>query len=134
MLITRLNLEQRRVFLALAYRLALADHWVPEAEDQFMDKLIFDLGLNEKVNAMDVMGDAELDVLNTTPARAIVMLELMALAYSDETYHANESEVMAEIGGKLGFSDAEIEQFRDWGRRQADVGRRILALLPPHDD
>jgi len=131
MLITRLSLDQRRVFLALAYRLALSDHWVPDAEDKFLDQLLFELGLTEKVNIMDVMGDADLGVLDTKPARAIVMLELMALAYSDENYHVNESAVMAEIGEKLAFTPADIERFRSWGRRQSGIRLRVESLLPP---
>lgn len=131
MLITRLTLEQRRVFLTLAYRLALSDHWVPDPEETFMNQLLFEIGLTDKVSVMDVMGDPDLSILDTEPARAVVMLELMTLAYSDENYHVNESAVMADTGGKLGFSSDEIEQFRLWGQRQSNVRLRVLAALPP---
>lgn len=131
MLVTRLNTDQRRVFLALAYRLALSDHWVPDPEDQFLSKLLFDVGLNEKVNPMDVMGDPDMTPMDTRESRLIVMLELMALAYSDSTYHANESEVMAHIAHTLEIAADDLDRCRDWGQRQAGVMQQIHKALPP---
>lgn len=125
--------DQREAFLALAYKVALADHWVPEPEGDFFEGIKGELGAQTPMRHEWVIGEADISSFADRRTCAIVMLELMALAFSDADFHPHESKLLMEIGKSFGFDGASIDRMATWADRQervTAVGRELIASGP----
>lgn len=126
--------DEKKIFLALAYKVALADHWVPHPEGEFMDRLIEDIRVKDQVRAEDVIGMPDLAAIKGRRSRAIVVMDLICLAYSDANYHANESAVLRDVSASLGFSDSEFLTMKHWAMLQADVMQQASDFINAAQD
>lgn len=120
---------ERKAFLVLAMKVALADHRVPFPEGLFVDELKKELGGDTPVDASGVYGEADLEPFKSAPSRVLVMLNLYCLAYADDEFHANEAQVIEDVGQAFGFSDEEIAQLAKWGANQSALMREAEKLM-----
>jgi uncharacterized tellurite resistance protein B-like protein len=123
-----LSEDEKKVFLALAYKVALADHWVPNPEGEFLERLMQDMNILT-VRAEDVIGKPDLGAIVSRRSRAIIVMDLICLAYSDAEYHANESVVLREVSASLGFSESEFLTMKQWAMLQADVMQQASEFI-----
>ena len=129
MLCNFLNATEQKAFMALAYKVALADHRVPMPESLFVDELKRELGNDIVAVPDEVYGPSDFEPFKSSISRLIVMLNLYCLAFSDDEFHINEAQVLKEVGRSLGFSEREIGQFSEWGENQSALMCEVEMMI-----
>lgn len=102
---------------------------MPVPEERYIAKLERELGDRIEVQADHVIGKPDLALFKTRRSRVIVMLDLVCVAYSDDDYHANESQLLRELSESCGFSDDEFKSIHDWAKRQIGMIREAHRIL-----
>lgn len=112
MILGLLDKTQQQAFVALAYKVILADYHVPAAEADQFDLLKASLGIPGDISAYKIVGEPDLSPFDTRMARAVVLTSLLMLALADDEFHVSESDVLKDLSAKFGFSPAEYEMFK----------------------
>lgn len=112
MILGLLDKTQQKAFVALAYKVILADYHVPAAEEDQFDLLKASLGIPGDISAYKIVGEPDLAPFDTRMTKAVVLTSLLLLALSDDEFHIAESDVLRDLNAKFGFSPAEYEGFK----------------------
>ncbi len=121
MFLWRLNAEQRKIFLALATRMAMADAKVPPAEVRLLDDFAASLSTDIKASGEAIFAAPDLSVFDTHESRTIMVLGVLAVALSDNHFHVDESSVLTQITDAFDISPQKLTQLRQWAERIVDV-------------
>jgi len=118
-----LNEDQKRAFLVLAQRVSMAD-----GEDDFdeMDALAdikLRMNVDETPDMSEVLGDLPLDPFDTPKARAIAMMELLAIIYADGYLHEAEAQLIGEIAAVFEIGQERLNAMAEWAMDSLDLGR-----------
>lgn len=131
MILGLLDKTQQRAFVALAYKVILADYHVPAAEADQFDLLKASLGIPGDISAYKIVGEPDLSPFDTRMAKAVVMTSLLMLALADDEFHVSESDVLKDLSAKFGFSRAEYDALTAAAagylaaiRSMEDIGRK----------
>lgn len=116
MFISKLNLEQQSVLLALAERIAAADGVSHEKEALLMAAL--------KAQSQDGVAPATVElselagVFDSQSAKSALMLELLGIAFADSDYHASEKALVSEVANALSIDSELLSDMESWVSRQ----------------
>jgi len=116
MFISKLNLEQQSVLLALAERIAAADGVSHEKEALLMAAL--------KAQSHDGVAPATVElsklagVFDSQSAKSALMLELLGIAFADSDYHASEKALVNEVASALSIDSELLSDMESWVSRQ----------------
>lgn len=124
----QLTSEQKIHFLALAYKVALADSWVRASEESILHFLTRRIGVELGNLPNPVAVEPMLDLFKERRVSMLVLFELLRLAYSDSEFHANESTMLRDIGRLLGLGDGDFATLKGLARRQAALDREIAKM------
>lgn len=120
--------RQKKAFVALAYKVALADHWVPTSEEDFFKKLCAKFGVEASVPPESVLGPSDVRPFDGRPAQIEVVFDLLCLAYSDDDFHANEFEVLKDVSDRFGLTAIEFSAIQNLARRQVALRRELASV------
>lgn len=126
--------RQKKAFVALAYKVALADHWVPASEDDFFKKLCAKLGVEAAVPPESLLGPSDVRPFDGRPAQIAVVFDLLCLAYSDDHFHADEFEVLKDIVDRFGLTAMEFAAIQNLARQQIVLRQELAAAADASDD
>ncbi|MBU3826705.1 MAG: hypothetical protein IAA31_04350 [Candidatus Anaerobiospirillum merdipullorum] len=110
MFLPQLARAERVAFINLAQLLIKADDKITSQEETFINYYIYEA----KLEASDIDPQAQLDAqlaklqASSTTVKKIVLVELMALALTDNEYADEEQQFMQKIGTGLGLDDDVI--------------------------
>lgn len=113
MILGLLDKTQQEAFVALAYKVILADYRVPDSEDAQFNLLKRSLGIGFDVEAHQIVGIPDVSAFDTRISRAVVLTSLLMLALSDGDFHISESDVLHELSAKFGFSKKDFDRLKD---------------------
>ncbi len=125
MFLKELSGEQRRMFMALAKRMVLADWRLEPHEQAAIDRVEAELGQSLSVEAKDLLSNDHLGVLTSRKARRIVMYELLILAQADLTIDSTERYVFDDLAKELKIDAetmAKLEELSLTGHALATAG------------
>lgn len=120
---------QKRVFLALATKVVMADGGVVPEEDVTLDIRRAEMGGDITAPADQIFGPADTAVFDTRRSQMIALLELYVLAYSDNDFHADERPILEDLRTTWGFDDAAVAAIEDWAKRQAPLSVAAWSLM-----
>lgn len=101
MFLQELTHPQRRMFMALAKRMVLADWKLEQHEQDAIDRVEAELGESLTVEAKDLLSNDNLHVLDTDRSRRIVVYELLVLAQADLQIDDAERHVFNDLAQNL---------------------------------
>ncbi|MDF1748752.1 MAG: hypothetical protein P1V34_07755 [Alphaproteobacteria bacterium] len=113
MFLKELAVEQRRMFMALAKRMVLADWRLEPHEQAAIDRVEAELGESLSVEAKDLLSNDNLGVLTSRKARRIVMYELLVLAQADLTIDQTERYVFDDLAKELKIDSQTMARLED---------------------
>lgn len=119
MFLHHLTLPQKNSFLALATRLALADGDLTAEENAMLNRLRKEMGDNVVAPPEEIFGNTNLQIFDTPRTRALVMLELLTLGFTDEDFHPDEVTVLKELASGFKISAVDFRNMCAWAQRQA---------------
>lgn len=120
--------EQKVHFLALAYKVALADSWVRASEESILHFLTRRIGVELGNVPNPAAVEPVLDLFKERRVSMLVLFELLRLAYSDSEFHANESTMIHDIAQALDVGDGDFATLKGFARRQAALDREIAKI------
>lgn len=129
MFLAHLNEAQKNSFLALATRVVLADGELTDQENAQLDRLKREMGGSAKAPPEEVFGNTNLTNFSDRRARMIVLMELLALGYADNDFHADEAKVILELAKAFGVSDSDFAAASAWAKTQAKQMHDAEALI-----
>lgn len=129
MLLSLLSETQKDAFVALAYRVVLADHEVPEPEQHFFELVKATLGMGKAVTPEMIMGSPELSAFDSRRARVAALVALLCLAYSDNNFHVNESGILLDLAKSFGLSSAEFKTLEESAKSYLNTLRAVERMI-----
>lgn len=124
----QLTSEQKIHFLALAYKVALADSWVRASEESILHFLTRRIGVELGTPANPVAVEPKLELFKGRRVRMFVLFELLRLAYSDSEFHASESTMLRDIARILDVGPDDFAILKGLARRQAALDREMAKI------
>ncbi|WNJ98160.1 hypothetical protein L2D14_09735 [Thalassospiraceae bacterium LMO-JJ14] len=134
MFLNLLTDRQKQSFLALATKIVMADGEVVPKEHVTLNVRVAEMGGNFKAPPDEIYGEPNFAVFDTPLSQAIVVLELLVIAYSDEEYHENEKPIVDQLIDKFEISPDHLEMFENWAKRQSPLsveGWNFLSEVSP---
>jgi uncharacterized tellurite resistance protein B-like protein len=126
MFVQNLNPEQQFALLKTAETLISCDGEVTEQEIEYLDFLRSQMdGLTE--------GDFEVaslkDLFSTQKSKVSFLLELIAIAHTDNEYHANEANLITEVANLLEVNANLLGELEDWVVKQTTLLSQAEELM-----
>lgn len=129
MFLHMLDDAQQRAFLALAYKMVIADGRVRPEESKALKSLRAEAEIAGTLPVDAVLGDADLSAFADPEARLRVLLNLIALGYADGEFHPRESHLFHEVASAFGIDDDTLQRFADWGRDYGTLVQRARSIV-----
>lgn len=125
MFLNALNGEQRKSFLALAAKMALADGHVSPKEVPLLQELGDAFGHDLEFPVDEVKGPVNTAPFDTRESRVLTLLGVFVVAYVDNHLHDDESIILSEIIVAFGFSEQELIEMKAWAKIEAQQFNRL---------
>ena len=125
----RLNDEQRRSFMALATKMALADAKVQPEEVLILEDFTSVFGSDVKIPGDEVYGPTNVEAFDTLQSRKIALLGMLAVAYSDSHFHVDESTVLSDTAALFELDGQELHKMKTWAQRAAALFRDFHEMV-----
>lgn len=130
MFLSRLNEAQRRSFMALVTKMAMADGKVAAEEVKILEDIGRELGQTKPVPADEIFGATNIEPFDTDESRLLTVLGMLMVAFSDHKFHVNESTVLAETIEAFQIDDQKVEALKSWSKSQAELINKFHELIP----
>lgn len=128
MFVHELSPDQRRAFLVLVRGVIDADNRLALQEVERLDRLYREAGVPaETAAAPSAVGDLNL-LFETERARAVVVLDLLLVAFADGRLHEREAEAVRDVARRLQVDAATVEAAFDWAQRHQALIEEAEAL------
>ncbi|MEM1057501.1 MAG: TerB family tellurite resistance protein [Bacteroidota bacterium] len=128
MFLNELSPEQRRALHVLARQIIDADERLTLQEVERLDEIYEESGIGaETAAAPNAAGD--LNLLFPTPRdRAVVVIELLLVAYADGQLHPREEATVQRVAAQLHMDQGLWTNVLDWARRYAALASEARAF------
>ncbi len=130
MFLNRLKKKEKKAFLELAHHVARSDSDFSKDEQSIIEKYCMEMQIeNLKFN------DKKFDIYDTLSkfksqsSKKIVVLELMALIYSDDYLHEGERVVLEKILEEFGLSYNLSIVYTEWAKTMLSLYKQGNALI-----
>lgn len=126
MFVQNLNPEQQFALLKTAEVLISCDGEITEQETGY---------LNFLKNQMNDLAEGEFEIaslkglFSTQKTKVSFLLELIALAHTDDEYHANEANLVTEVASLLEVDANLLDELEDWVVKQTTLLSQAEELM-----
>jgi len=130
MFLNRLNKKEKEAFLELAHYIANVDGEFSESEKGIIDKYCMEMqidDINFDENKFDIY--ETLGKITNKRSRKIVVLELMALIYSDDFLHEKERKILEKILEEFDLSYNLSIVYTQWAKTMLSMYIQGNALI-----
>jgi uncharacterized tellurite resistance protein B-like protein len=130
MFLNRLKKKEKKAFLELAHHVARSDGDFSEDEKVIIEKYCMEMQIENTVFDED-----KFDIYNTLSefesesSKKIVLLELMALIYSDDFLHEGERVVLEKILEEFDLSYDLSIVYTEWAKAMLSLFKQGNALI-----
>jgi hypothetical protein len=128
MFLNLLTQDEKKAFLGLAYKVAMADNIYHEQEQAMMEYYEYESGMkldSEKDSSVEEL----CSVFQSKTNKAYCMIELLSLAFSDSEFHQDEKKIIDEVSERLNIDDNFIKYTCDWIDRQNSLTAEISQYI-----
>ncbi len=130
MFLNRLKEKEKVAFLQLAHHIAKSDGDFAEEEEEIIEKYCMEMQIEnidyneDNFDIYDV-----LDVFKSEKSKKVVLLEIMALIYSDDYLHPAERRVLEKIIEEFDLSYSLSIVYTEWAKTMLSLYKQGNALL-----
>lgn len=129
MFLNSLDIAQRKSFLALATKMAMADGHVKVQEVALLQELAYVFGEDLDPPAEEVYGSVNKVPFTTRSSRVLTLAGMYLIAYIDDHFHVDESSVLDAIVEAFEFTDDEVTRIKAWAKAEADLMADLTAII-----
>jgi len=130
MFLNRLKKKEKKAFLELAHHVARSDNDFSEDQKNIIEKYCMEMQME------DIKYDeSKFDIYNTLGkitsqrSRKIVLLEIMALIYSDDFLHEGERKVLEKVLEEFGLNYNLSIVYTQWAKTMLNLYTQGHALI-----
>jgi len=130
MFLNRLNSEEKIAFLELAHHIARSDNDFSETQKSIIEKYCLEMQINDIEYSEDTFDIyATLGKIKDRRSRKIIILEIMALIYSDNFLHEEERKVLEKILEEFDLSYNISIVYTEWAKTMLSLYTQGNALI-----
>ena len=130
MFLNRLKKKEKKAFLKLAHYVARSDSDFSADEENIIEKYCMEMQIdNIEFNEKEFDIYDTLDKFKSKSSKKIVLLELMALIYSDDFLHEKEREVLEKILEEFELSYNLSIVYTEWAKTMLSLYKQGNALI-----
>lgn len=130
MFLNRLSTEEKTGFLELAHHIARSDNNFSESQKSILEKYCMEMQVEDiEYNEDDFDIYNTLDKIQNHRSRKIVLLEIMALIYSDDFLHEEERKVLEKILEEFGLNYNLSIVYTQWAKTMLNLYTQGNALI-----
>lgn len=130
MFLNRLNNEEKVAFLELAHYVALSDNNFSKEQKSIIGKYCLEMQIDDIEHDEDTFDIyCTLSKISTRVSRKVVVLEIMALIYSDNFLHEKERLVLEKILEEFDLSYNYSIVYAEWAKTMLSLYRQGNALI-----
>ncbi len=133
MFLSNLSVNQRRVFLGLANKILVIDNSVDAAEISYLRNICSEMSLGLK-DGEEFTFDTIEEVFSKDEEKRLVIIELMALAQSNEEFHEYEKDFIVEVIDAFGMDNSIIEEIEILMKEHFLVQKRLVNFIKQEGD
>jgi uncharacterized tellurite resistance protein B-like protein len=119
MFLSELTEQQKIAFHNIAVDLIYSDEILDINEAQLIAKLEKEMDLSGK----EIPKNKDLQLFDTKKSKAVVMLELLMIAHSDEDFNSEENSYIKKIADFLEISSMDFTEMKWWAKKKADLDK-----------
>ncbi|RYA24549.1 TerB family tellurite resistance protein [Malaciobacter halophilus] len=130
MFLNRLKKKEKMAFLELAHYVARSDSNFSEDQESIIEKYCMEMQIKDisyDENKFDIY--KSLSKIKTNDSKKIVLLELMALIYSDDFLHEEERIVLEKILEEFDLSYNLSIVYAEWAKTMLSLYKQGNALI-----
>jgi len=124
-----LNEPQKTAFLVIAQRISMADGEDSMDEVTQLEDLKKRLNTTTPPDMSAVLGELDLSAFTDHQSQVIILLELLALVYTDGYLHEAESSLIGDIAATFGFDQEALNTMAEWAMKSIELTSRGEALM-----
>ena len=128
MFLNNLSLKQRKVFLGLANRILIIDNSVDAAEITYLHNICAEMSLSLKDGE-----EYPIETLNgifpKKEEKRLVIIELMALAQSNEEYHEYEKDFIVKVINAFGINNSILEEIESLVEEYFKIQKKLTNFI-----
>jgi len=130
MFLNRLKKEEKVSFLELAHYIARSDNNFSEEERVVINLYCMEMQIDD-INYDESSFSLEntLKKINSPESQKIILLEIMALVYSDDNLHIKEKETLDLIVKEFGLNPVHVDIYAQWSKSILALTNQGEALL-----
>ena len=125
MFLADLSGQQKISFHNIAMDLIYSDEILDINEAHLMAKLEREMGLANK----NIPKNKDLQAFDTRKSKAIVILELLMIAYSDEDFNVDESNYIKKIADFLEINSMDFTEMKWWAKKKSELDKEALKFF-----
>lgn len=130
MFLNRLSKKEKNAFLELAYFVAKCDEDFSNTQKVMIEQYCIEMGIdNIKFNEKKFNIKDTLKTFKSTQSRNIVLLEVMAIVYSDNILHVKEEKIINSIIKEFKLSLELFAVYGEWTKAMMSLSSQGEALL-----
>jgi len=117
MFLNRLKKKEQVAFLEIAHHIARSDNDFSNDQKDIITKYCAEMGIEDikyKEKKFDI--NKTLSKIKSPESQKIVLLEIMALVYSDNILHKEEEKILKTMTKKFGLSSSLSIVYGEWAK------------------
>ena len=125
-----LKKEEKEAFLKLAHHVARSDGDFSEKQHEIISTYCFEMQIADtEYNENEFDLDTILKMFDTSKSQKIVLLEIMALVYSDNILHQEEKKIIDKMLELFGLNEVIATVYSEWTKAILAIAEQGKALI-----
>ena len=130
MLLHRLKQKVKVPFLELAYYVANSDNDFSSKEEDVINSYCVEMQIdNIDFDKSNIDLDLTLSNIESSQSQKIVLLEIMALVYSDNILHQAEAKVLQSMADKFQLNPKLVSVYAEWSKAMFALTIQGISLI-----
>ncbi len=130
MFLNRLNQKEKVAFLELAYYVANSDNDFSSKEEDVINSYCVEMQIdNIDFDKSNFDLDFTLSNIESSQSQKIVLLEIMALVYSDNILHQAEAKVLQSMADKFQLNPKLVSVYAEWSKAMFALTIQGISLI-----
>ena len=130
MFLIRLNQKEKVAFLELAYYVANSDNDFSSKEEDVINSYCVEMQIdNIDFDKSNFDLDFTLSNIESSQSQKIVLLEIMALDYSDNILHQAEAKVLQSMADKFQLNPKLVSVYAEWSKAMFALTIQGISLI-----
>ena len=130
MFLNRLNDDSKKLFLKLAYSVAQSDESFSDMQKELIKNYASEMDIDDiQFNKSEFNLENDLKTVQNKDYQKIILIEILAIVYSDNIMHPSEKEIIDTIVDTWNLNSSLVTVYGEWSKSLLSLQIQGEALL-----